>query len=120
MYSVSSLHVDIGEKKRTAPLNGLFMGEELREIMEIGNEYAFDTVSAFVVAFIGRSLGFLKKCDTTWVSHIYTKMVKTCFVISKAKRGRRMSECECGQKFGVSGLLSNGHLCRIVHLDHSC
>lgn len=74
-YPVSGLHVDFARREHRAQMGVLFTGDRLRGMMKRRSHYASDTVCSTVASFSDRTLGFVGRCDLTWMNEFYTEMV---------------------------------------------
>jgi len=77
-YPASGLHVDFSKTEKTSQLNGLFLREGVRGMLEGKNFRAVDMVFPFVLSFIDRILGFQGTADLTSVHTMYTEIMVTC------------------------------------------
>lgn len=73
---IPGLHVDFIKKDRTAQLNGSFMRQRLPGMLKERKHHAGDALLLDVAALVGRSSGFVKRCDLTGVILLFTEIVK--------------------------------------------
>lgn len=73
-YPVPGLHVGFAEKEQTVQQNGPLTEGGLRGMMTERIYYAIDAVFPFAAGFIERSLGFMKRCNLTRMTVLYTGM----------------------------------------------
>lgn len=76
-YALPGFHLDFSKKVRTTKLNGLFMKDGKRGILEEKNLYAVDIVFQLVAALIDKKLGFEAQCEVTRIN------LKYFFIVNK-------------------------------------
>ena len=76
-YSATGLHVDFSKKEKTAQLNGFFLRDGVRGMLEGKNYRAIDLVFPFIAAFVDRALGFQDQPTLTTLNMMYTELMLT-------------------------------------------
>jgi len=77
-YPATGIHVDFSKKEKTAQLNGFFLRDGVRGMLEGKNFRSIDLVFPFIASFIDRALGFQGNPVITTVKTMHTEVMVTC------------------------------------------
>jgi len=74
-YPATGLHVDFSKKEKSAQMNGFYLRDGVRGMLEGKNYRAVDMVFPFLAAFFDRAVGFSQDPSFTALNTMYTDIM---------------------------------------------